>query len=55
MLPQGGRVSVGLVAAFHLAVVRLVGGVNVRMLFPIATVSESSIATVKFTLEGFFS
>lgn len=52
VLPQRTRVRVGLVAAAHLAVVRLVAGVDVGVLFPVAAVGEASVASVKLTFEG---
>lgn len=44
VFPEGGRVCVGLVAAPHLAVVGLVGGVDVRVFFPVRGVGEPSVA-----------
>ena len=55
VLPEGRRVRVGLVAAAHFAVVRLVGSVDVRMLLAIGRVGEAAIASVEFTFERFFS
>ena len=55
VLPEGGRVGVGLVAAPHLAVVRLVRGVHVRVLLPITRVCKPTIAAVKLTLEWFLT
>ena len=55
VFPQGAGVCVGLVTSPHLAVVRLVAGVNVRVLLPVAAVGEFSVAAVKLTLEGFLS
>jgi hypothetical protein len=52
VLPEGGGVGVGLVAAAYLAVVGLVAGVHVRVLFSIARVGESTIAAVELALEG---
>ena len=51
VLSQGGRVGVGLVAASGGAVVRLVGGVDVHVLLPVAGVGEPSVAAVDLTLE----
>ena len=55
VLPQGARVRVGLVAAAHFAVVRLVAGVHVRVLLPVAAVGEFSVAALKLALERFLS
>ena len=55
VLPQAGRVGVGLVAAPHLAVVRLVRGVDVRMLLSVARVGKASITSVKLALEWFLT
>lgn len=52
VLPQGAGVRVGLVAASHFAVVGLVAGVHVRVLFPVAAVGEASVAAVELTFEG---
>ena len=46
VLPQAGRVGVGLVAAPDVAVVRLVRGVDVHVLLTIAGVGESSVASL---------
>lgn len=46
---------VGLVAASHFAVVRLVAGVHVRVLLPVAAVGESTIAAIKLALEWLFA
>ena len=51
VFPQGGGVGVGLVAAARGAVVRLVGGVDVHVLLPIAGVGETPVAARDFTLE----
>ena len=51
MLPQGGWMSVGLVAPSHPAEVRLVGGVDVHVLLPVARVGEPPVAAWDFTLE----
>lgn len=42
---------VGLVTATHFAVVRLVAGVDVGMLFPVTAIREFSVAAVKLTFE----
>lgn len=55
VLPQRARVRVGLVTAADFAVVRLVAGVHVRVLLPVAAVGEFSVAAVEFALERFFS
>ena len=55
VLPQAGRVGVGLVAAPHLAVVRLVAGVDVRVLLSITGVGEPPVAAIKFTFEWFLT
>lgn len=52
VFPQGAGVRVGLVAASHFAVVGLVAGVDVGVLFPVAAVGEASVASVKLTFEG---
>lgn len=52
---QGARVCVGLVAASHFAVVRLVAGVHVRVLLPVAAVGEASITAIKLALEWFLA
>lgn len=54
MLPQGTGMGVGLVAAGYATVVRLVGGMHVRMLFPVRRIREPSITAFVFTFEGFF-
>lgn len=55
VLAQGGRVRVRLVASAHLAIVRLVRGVHVRMLLAIRTIGESPVASVEFAFERFLS
>lgn len=55
VLPQRARVRVGLVAAAHFAVVRLVAGVDVRVLLPVAAVGEFSVAAVELALERLLS
>ena len=51
VLPQGGGVSVGLVTATHPAKVRLVRGVDVHVLLPVARIGKTSVAARNFTLE----
>lgn len=46
---------VALVAAAHLAIVRLVASVNVRVLLPVGAVGKSAIATLEFALERFLA
>lgn len=55
VLPQGAGVRVGLVTAAHFAVIRLVAGVDVGVLLPVAAVGEFSVAAVELTLERFLS
>lgn len=55
VFPQRARVCVGFVTAAHFAVVRLVAGVDVRVLLPVAAVGEFSVTAVKFALERFLS
>ena len=55
VLPEAGRVGVGLVASPHLAVVRLVRGVHVRVLLSVARVGKASITSVKLALERFLT
>lgn len=55
VLPQRARVRVGFVTAAHLAVVRLVTGVDVGVLLPIAAVGEFAITAVEFALERFLT
>ena len=55
MFPERGRMCVGLVASPDFAVVRLVAGVDVRVLLSITGVGEPSVAPVKFTFEGFLT
>ena len=55
MLPEAGRVGVGLVASPHLAVVRLVRGMDVRVLLSVARVGKASITSVKLALERFLT
>ena len=51
MLPQGGGMSVGLVTAPDTAVVRLVGGVDVHVLLPVAGVGEPPVAALDLALK----
>lgn len=55
VLPQRARVCVGLVTASDFAVVRLVAGVDVRVLLPVAAVGEFSVTAFKLALERFLS
>lgn len=55
VLAQRRRVRVGFVAASNLAVVRLVGRVDVRVFLPIRAVGEPPVASVEFTFERFFT
>ena len=55
MLPEAGGVGVGLVAAPHSAVVRLVRGVNVHVLLTITRVGKSAITTLHLALKRLFS
>lgn len=52
VLAQGAGVSVGLVAAADLAVVRLVAGVDVGVLLSVAAVGELPVAAVELAFEG---
>ena len=47
--------GVALVAAPHFTVVRLVRGVDMRMLLPITRVGEPPVAAIKFALKGFLT
>ena len=51
MFPQRGGMSVGLVTAPDGAVVRLVGGVDVHVLLPVAGVGEPPVAALNLALE----
>lgn len=51
VLAQRARVRVGLVTAAYFAVVRLVTGVHVRVLLPVAAICKFSVTAVKLTLE----
>ena len=55
VFPEGGGMCVGLVAASHLAVVRLVAGVDMRVLLSITGVGEPSVAAIKLTFERFLT
>ena len=55
MFPERGGVGVGLVTATDPAVVRLVRGVDVHVLLPVAGVSEPPIATLNLALEWFLT
>lgn len=53
VFPQRARVGVGFVTAADFAVVRLVAGVDVGVLLPVAAVGEFSVAAVELALERF--
>ena len=55
VFPERGRMCVGLVAAPHLAVVRLVTGVDMRVLLSITGVGKPSVAAIKLTFEWFLT
>jgi hypothetical protein len=55
VLSQGRRVGVGLVAAARGAVERLVRGVDVHVLLPIAGVGKATIAALHLALERFLA
>ena len=55
VFPERGRMCVGLVAAPHLAVVRLVTGVHMRVLLSITGVGKPSVAAIKLTFEWFLT
>lgn len=55
VLPQRTRVCVGFVTATDFTIVRLVTGVDVRVLFPVAAVGKFSVTAVKLALERFLS
>ena len=55
MFPQGGGVGVGLVATSHPAVVRLVRGVDMHVLLPVARVGEPSVTALNLALEWFLT
>lgn len=54
VLPQRAGVSVGLVTASDLAVVRLVARVDMGMFLPIAAVGKFPVTAIKFTFERLF-
>ena len=55
MFPQRGGMSVGLVAAPDSAVVRLVSGVDMHVLLPVAGVGEPSVTALYLALEWFLT
>ena len=55
MLPEAGGVGVGLVTASDLAVVRLVRGVHMGVLLPVARVCKPPITSIKLALERFLT
>ena len=55
VFPERGRMGVGLVAAAHLAVVRFVAGVHMRVLLSITGVGKPSVAAVELTFEWFLT
>ena len=55
VFPERGRMCVGLVASPDFAVVRLVAGVDVRVLLSITGVGEPSVAAIKLTFERFLT
>lgn len=55
VLPERGRVGVGLVAAVHAAIVGLVRRVHVGVLLPVRRVGEPAVAACVLALEGLFS
>ena len=55
MLPEGGGVGVGLVAPSYPAGVRLVGGVDMHVLLPVARVGEPSVTAFYLALERFLT
>ena len=55
MFPQRGGMSVGLVAASHPTVVRLVSGVDMHVLLPVAGVGEPSVTALYLALEWFLT
>ena len=55
VFPERGGMGVGLVTAPDLAVVRLVAGVDVRVLLSITGVGEPPVAAIKFTFEWFLT
>lgn len=55
VLAQRTGMGVALVAVLHLAIVRLVARVHMRVLLPVRTVCKPSITAIVFALERFFS
>ena len=55
VFPQGRRMCVRFITTSDSAVVRLVRGVHVHVLLPVAGVGEPSVAAVNLTLERFFT
>ena len=55
MFPQRGGMSVGLVAATDPAGVRLVSGVDMHVLLPVAGVGEPSVTALYLALEWFLT
>ena len=55
VFPEGGGMCVGLVAASDPAVVRLVGGVHVHVLLPVAGVGEPPVAALDLALKRFLT
>ena len=51
VFPEGGGVCVRLVAALHPTRVRLVGGVHVHVLLPVAGVGEPPVAALDLALK----
>jgi hypothetical protein len=51
VLAQWARMRVGLVAAVDAAVVGLVGGVHVHVLFAVGAVGEPAVAALEFALK----
>ena len=55
MLSQGGGMGVGLVAAAHLAHIRFIRCVDMRVLLAVTGVGEAPVAAAKLALEGLLS
>ena len=55
VFPEGGGMCVRLVAALHPTRVRLVGGVNVHVLLPVAGVGEPPVTTLDLALKRFLT
>ena len=55
VFPERGGVRVGLVAALHPTRVRLVGGVHVHVLLPVAGVGEPPVTTLDLALKRFLT